>query len=84
MFLIKEKHNLWFERKAWERLVLLHKKSGKSMSVIANKAILEYKRTEIENYTELMKETARKIDSLQKYMIVLEQAKKASVDNSNV
>ena len=54
------------------------------MSVIANKAILEYKRTEIENYTELMKETARKIDSLQKYMIVLEQAKKASVDNSNV
>ena len=81
---IKEKHNIWFESKVFDRLERLHKKSGKSLSFLVNRAVEAYKRTEIEAYSELKKELARKMSLLQAQMKAAEDAEKASVESKKV
>ena len=60
------------------------KHSDHSVSFFINKATEEYKRTEVEDYRELKKELARKMAMMQVQMQAIEDAEKASVDNSNV
>lgn len=76
---IKKRCNYNMESKVIERLGRLHMKSGKSLSFLVNRAVEAYKRTEIEDYHELKKEIARKINMLQRQMDAVIDAEKASI-----